>query len=448
MKINKPTLKAVSLLMAVVMAFVCIPLNAGAVTLSSEEQAKIDAYKQQQSALDGQIASSQEKLDALKADIADEQAYCDELTAQIQNYQTKIDVLQDSISALEVQKAAINEQIDELEAEIGKIKKDINHNDILMLNKQHEIDDIHTELNDSLRDVYVNGTTSPIEYLLACKDFSQYLIMLEISANKAKRDEEIIKTINADIVEIEEINTKNNELIDELNVKVDEKQTQIDALNENERELDAEKGELESAQNEIKALEAESVAKIQSLNQESATYKQMIANYESQQKKLESQIDAVIAAAEAAANPVPNGYSSSSGFIWPLQYSDAYISSAYGYRNSPLTGSYSLHGGVDTCCRSGTQGKRVVATASGTVIYSSFNGYGNCIIIDHGSGYVSLYGHLDSRAVSTGQSVSQGQVIGYAGNTYGPGGYSTGPHLHFEIRVNGSKVNPTNYCRP
>ncbi len=135
--------------------------------------------------------------------------------------------------------------------------------------------------------------------------------------------------------------------------------------------------------------------------------------------------------------------SQTSSFISPLPYEDAYCSSDYGYRM--LEGVYKLHGGVDLCCWSGTLNKNIVATAAGTVIYSGFNGYGNCVMIDHGNGIVSLYGHLNSRKVSIGDTVAQGQLIGLAGSTYGPGGYSTGPHLHFEIRVNEERVNPRTY---
>ncbi len=132
-----------------------------------------------------------------------------------------------------------------------------------------------------------------------------------------------------------------------------------------------------------------------------------------------------------------------SSFISPLPYDDAYCSSDYGYRL--IQGEYKMHGGVDLCCWSGTLNKSVIATAPGTVVYSGFNGYGNCIMIDHGNGIVSLYGHLNSRKVSEGDTVSQGQLIGLAGSTYGPGGYSTGPHLHFEIRVNDVRENPRTY---
>lgn len=132
-------------------------------------------------------------------------------------------------------------------------------------------------------------------------------------------------------------------------------------------------------------------------------------------------------------------------FVSPLPYSDAYLSSSYGERESIDDVTSTYHGGIDLCCESGTLGKRVVATASGVVIESGWSAYGNYVLIEHEDGIESLYGHLDSRVVEEGDVVRAGELIGYAGNTYGSGGYSTGAHLHFEIRVNGNKVNPYRY---
>jgi murein DD-endopeptidase MepM/ murein hydrolase activator NlpD len=127
----------------------------------------------------------------------------------------------------------------------------------------------------------------------------------------------------------------------------------------------------------------------------------------------------------------------SSGLICPIQYSGRYISSGY-YRNSD--GSY--HGALDICVYGGTYGLNISAAESGTVITAAYHwSYGNYIVIDHGSGLSTLYAHCSSLAVSSGQTVSKGDTIGYVGST----GNSTGPHLHFEVRVNGSRTNPSNY---
>jgi peptidoglycan DL-endopeptidase CwlO len=142
----------------------------------------------------------------------------------------------------------------------------------------------------------------------------------------------------------------------------------------------------------------------------------------------------------AESRPAPSGSSgrpavSSSGLIWPV---NGPITSPYGPRCLP-NGDCSFHPGIDIGVPSGTP---IKAAAAGTVIYSGWmDGYGNLVVIDHGSGLATAYAHQSSIVAGNGASVSQGQVIGYSGCT----GYCFGPHLHFEVRVNGEPVNPLNY---
>jgi murein DD-endopeptidase MepM/ murein hydrolase activator NlpD len=124
--------------------------------------------------------------------------------------------------------------------------------------------------------------------------------------------------------------------------------------------------------------------------------------------------------------------------VWPVS---GPITSPFGYRIHPILGYRKLHTGVDFGVGYGTP---IHAADSGTVIYATWmGGYGNVIIIDHGRGISTLYGHQSSLAVGTGTRVVRGQVVGYVGST----GFSTGPHLHFEVRVNGVPVDPMGYLR-
>ncbi len=121
-------------------------------------------------------------------------------------------------------------------------------------------------------------------------------------------------------------------------------------------------------------------------------------------------------------------------FIRPV---DGRITSNFGYRMHPILGKRKMHTGLDMGSPSGTP---IKAAAGGVVIYAArYGGYGNCVMIDHGDGVVSLYGHCSSLAVSNGQKVNQGETIAYVGST----GLSTGPHLHFEVRKNGVPTNPS-----
>ena len=133
------------------------------------------------------------------------------------------------------------------------------------------------------------------------------------------------------------------------------------------------------------------------------------------------------------------GSASSGGYVYPLPSGTGWVTDAYGYRWHPIAGEYRFHYGVDLAAGLGTA---VYATKSGTVVKTANEYYnGNCIMIQHDDGTASQYAHLNSFAVSYGDYVSQGSVIGYVGST----GYSTGPHLHFEIYINGSTVNPMEY---
>jgi murein DD-endopeptidase MepM/ murein hydrolase activator NlpD len=192
---------------------------------------------------------------------------------------------------------------------------------------------------------------------------------------------------------------------------------------------------------------------------------QLAAEFQAESDRIAAELAAAAAAERAAAeaaaaaaarnntsNGTSNGGGSGSGstaaavdegptgngtFIRPI--AGAGITSGFGYRTDPITGGSGLHSGIDFGAGCGTP---IRAAGSGTVLSAGWNGgYGNATIINHGGGLATLYGHQSQIGVSAGQSVSQGEVIGYVGTT----GRSTGCHLHFEVRVNGNPVNPLGY---
>ena len=153
--------------------------------------------------------------------------------------------------------------------------------------------------------------------------------------------------------------------------------------------------------------------------------------------KLQQQADSLVAQIRAASSSSSTSKYTGGTMAWPLPgfYT---ITSPFGNRLHPVLGVYKMHTGVDIA-GSGCNGKNVVAAADGTVITAGWiSGYGNTVIIDHGGGITTLYGHSQRLLVSKGQKVTRGQAIMFVGMT----GYATGPHLHFEVRENGKYVNP------
>lgn len=157
------------------------------------------------------------------------------------------------------------------------------------------------------------------------------------------------------------------------------------------------------------------------------------AAYEAQEAELEAQSEEIARQLRAAGVTAPPAVATGS-LVWPMEGN---ISSYFGMRT--LLGVTRMHNGIDIA---GPSGRAIVAVDGGTVVLAGWNGgYGKCVIVDHGGGMATLYAHLSQINVSIGRQVGQGDTLGLCGST----GYSTGPHLHFEVRDNGSPINPLNY---
>ena len=158
-------------------------------------------------------------------------------------------------------------------------------------------------------------------------------------------------------------------------------------------------------------------------------------------KKQANAVDAEIRAKEKAMQSQIANVPSESGYLWPLPAGYNTLSSLFAGRRHPITGKYHSHTGIDIPAPKNTP---IYAAKSGVVTTSIKKGsYGNYVVVSHSDGTSTLYAHMNSRAVKEGQTVKQGQVIGYVGTT----GSSTGNHLHFEVRVNGTRKNPTDFFK-
>jgi murein DD-endopeptidase MepM/ murein hydrolase activator NlpD len=209
------------------------------------------------------------------------------------------------------------------------------------------------------------------------------------------------------------------------------------------------KAELETKQAQLEADMESACRLLESIDENLDEYSAMLARDQETQTEIEALIvtkEADLAAVRAAEAGTAAGATVdseegeiSAWMIWP-SYTDT-ITSEYGYRTNPVSGIYKLHAGVDIGASSGTD---IYAAADGTVVLAQdYGSYGNCVMINHGNGYTTLYGHMSSIAVSDGQTVTQGQTIGYVGAT----GDVTGPHLHFEVRASasGGTIDPETF---
>ncbi len=425
---NKILATALSI-MILVSSVICYELTAFATN-----QDKVDEYKDKISEYEEKIDAAQDKINSLKGDISSVKEYIQELDKQVAMYQEQIDAYQSQIDAYqgrideyEAQNEALQKQIDELNDQIDEYNLQIEE-----LNEV--IDDKYDELKELIRTNFINGETSAIEVLLMSDDFSEYLTKVQFLSSLADYEKGLIDDINSDIDTINDTVNKINEEktnIADIQKEIDEKIAEIDTLQSSVEENQA---KVQANQDAIQEKVNENSNYLASLNNESAEYKQMIKEYEAEIARFDREIESLLQSNGSSGNGM---LENSSGLICPVQYSGRYISSGF-YRNSD--GSY--HGALDICVYGGSYGLKISAAESGRVITAAYHwSYGNYVVIDHGNGLSTLYAHCSSLAVGAGQSVSKGQTIGYIGST----GNSTGPHLHFEVRINGSRTNPLNY---
>lgn len=360
------------------------------------------------------------KLNKEKSNISNTESEKKSVSVDIENLDAKIQVTSAKISSLE--------------SEIVRLNKDIAENQEKLEEAQVNLSENTDALRMRLREMYKRGNVNYLEVLLNSKDIEELLRNNEIISSIARADRELIEFIQEQIDTIKE--TKERLQIDKAKVSasraavVNERQSYqaaVDAKNNYmkvlESNLDLYKAEFEKAQANWDSLDAE-IVRLQ---------KQI-----AEQKKAEEAAARARKATRVHSNiSVSSAPRNGQSYTWPVpgHYS---ISSPFGYRVHPILGYSKFHSGVDIPAPSGTP---IVAAKSGTVIMSKLmSGYGNVVMIDHGD-TVTVYAHCSALNVGVGDSVNAGDVVAFVGST----GLSTGAHLHFEVRVNGSPVNPLGY---
>lgn len=260
-----------------------------------------------------------------------------------------------------------------------------------------------------LRDIYKYGRTSYVEVLLGADDFGELLARWHFVSTIVRADASLI-TEYAD--DVQRYRTLRTELQHERVVL---------------RRIAA---RTEARRRDVVVQEQAKRTMLRRLREERAAYERMVRELEENSKELEVLIRRSQSAGRLAPTSVARGWGR---FLWPAR---GVFTSGFGYRRHPIFGIRRLHTGQDIAA---PRGAPVLAAADGRVMYTGwFGGYGKIVILDHGDGVSTLYAHLSAILVRSGAAVRRGQPIGRVGST----GYSTGPHVHFEIRINGRPINP------
>lgn len=406
-------------------------------TVSAEDS--ISDLEQQLQQLEQENQKYQKILDDTKSDIAEKEEYKSALVSKVQVLDEKIAVTREKISSL-------NDDIKEKQDAYDK--------------GLSEVEDQFDALANRLRILYMSGNATDLEIIFGAKDFSDLIDKMKLVKSLANSDKE---------------------LINEIQTKLDELSTKKKSLEADKKDLETQQASLKSDQDEFNKLISDNDEILKNLYASNSKAQNSLESAALQSDEIEAKISQYYAAQKAAAERAAQASqsSSSSGSSSSSSSSSSSGSSSSGSSSSgsssvivpsgsgfawPTPGFVSLssewfedrevynHGGIDIA-GAGIMGTPVVAAADGTVVATNSScthnwgksyscgcggGYGNYVMISHAGGKMTVYGHLTSLTVSSGQSVSRGQVIGYVGST----GNSTGPHLHYECRLNGVRYNP------
>ena len=357
------------------------------------------------------FAVTKAQVDALKTKVAEAGKRKNELKAQLSGLTNDLSALQKQISLLDSQIEAQQDEIDAQEELLGELTQMIADKTIELEESERQQAEQYAQLRSRLRYMVEHGTTSSLSILLSSDSFSDFLNRYEIIRQISLRDENLFEQLKAIR---DKVLTEKQELEDTKKEAEDTKLQMEANKAELEAQMEAKRKQMDSIQLAQKNVKDAYAAMIETEDELMAQYKKAAAEY-------------------AAQSTYVGGT-----FMWPLPAGNNVVTCKYGMRTHPITGKRKLHTGVDLRASTGT---KVYAANKGTVTTSGYSSaWGNYIIISHGGGITTLYAHMSKRSVSKDDKVKHGDIIGYSGNT----GYSTAPHLHFEISKNGSTYNPLN----
>ena len=364
--------------------------------------------------IDARIATLQAEISAAKDEEGVLTSQLSEVVSELRAAEDAVQAAESGLAALQAQLASERDRLDVVTAQLARDTKRLKR-----LRREHrraiEI------LEARVRAIYISETPDVLSFLVSAASFGEVLDSFEFMERIGIQDEKISAQVKASKLEAAAQRARTAKTrravaasVAAVEARTAEARQVRDDLASNRDTLAAARILKRGALSDVRATRAEHLDEVESLAAESASLAAAIRE----------------AQAQAAASSTGSGTPSASGFIWPV---NGAVVSGFGWRGSRM------HEGIDISASSGTP---IWAAAAGTVIWSGWRGgYGNAVVIDHGNGLATLYAHSSALLVSVGQSVEQGETVALVGTT----GNSSGPHLHFEVRVNGTAVDPLNY---
>jgi murein DD-endopeptidase MepM/ murein hydrolase activator NlpD len=364
--------------------------------------------------LDGRIDVLQKKIESARQREG-------VLTSEIEVVSDKIHRLQDDVDSASARLNQLEEVLALHQRKLDRLNQlyQVQTRKLVFLQRQHKA--ATKRLNKRIVEIYTTEPTSTLSVVLESSSFTELLDQLDFLNEIGRQDEKVTNEVKRAKEQMQEIRNATRKtrrqvaaVTREVAARTTEQRAVRDRLAWDQRALATARRDKRATLADVREDKAHAIEHMRSLQEESAT------------------LAARIRSAQSSSVVVPGqtGEPSAAGFIWPVQ---GVLTSGFGWRWGRM------HEGIDLAVPVGTP---VVAAAAGTVIVAGwFGGYGNLVVVDHGNGFSTAYGHNTSVTVGVGQLVAQGQLISYSGST----GHSTGPHVHFEVRVNGTAVDPLGY---
>ena len=393
-------------------------------TKIEENKSSIEALKDKKEEINGEIEAQYSELESIVSEIESK-------SQELSKAKQEVEYYENLISEVQIEIDNINNQIDSL-------NKEIEIREAVIKEKEAEAEKTRQLLDNRIRSYYkIDMTVEIVFMILESESLTGFMQNLENAYKIIKLDRELIEALNK--VQ-EEMNNEKLAIQEELIVIEDNKKSVVEKQQElvlAQDELLVKQQNEQSKMDELLALENNKNQVINTLSAEEAQVANEIGDLLTYNQELQQELDNLFQELNNNNQNQSNNISSDGeGFLRP---GVGEVTDSYGGRINPVTFAPGFHTGVDFA---DAYGSNVYASKSGTVIYSGWiSGYGNTVIINHGNGVETLYAHNSELLVSVGQEVSRGEVVALVGST----GMSTGPHIHFEIRINGSHVNPMDY---